>query len=557
MSSLKSREYYLNNAHDDDVSVLELTNAIIAGIISFNELTPIVPEAKFKAIQDKLTTNQKTQTPPLNTMPLNTRDYYIDNVDSTEDKELAEAIMAEIVSFDELQDTMMFSITEQLKVKDIMEIKATMNNAIESGSIKVLKLLLDRPNLPVEDRRKIESKIYELRQQAEIQELNDAKTVRELEVFINKYPDSKHLDEARAKIEQLKSKEEEERNKIIDEIVKRIHNENPKLIFDKYGEDVLKAVCDRINLNYEDVKNIKEVVLNSSGDRPESIDDIPEDSTQVFFWGIPSSGKSCALASIFNTIRKDYVLMDPEKGKIFGAPYRTSLSRIFNDEGVGYLPGSTAAFLNDTHYMNFELKNKNSNKSINLSFLEISGEIFKYFKELVHNEKEEIDPDLEPTLDLLNKILVSKNPKIHFFFIDYQQESDQRGKIGAWATQEDYLDAAATYFNNNKDIFRHQTLSIHIVITKADLMSGDDKKTEAEDFLYSKFGSFIERIKYLKKKNNISNPTVVFPFSIGDVYFNSMCKLNKEYPKIIVDKLLSEIKPQNQFCGFIKKIFNN
>jgi len=557
MSSLKSREYYLNNAQDDDVSVLELTNAIIAGIISFNELTPIVPEAKFKAIQDKLTTNQKTQTPPLNTMPLNTRDYYIDNVDSTEDKELAEAIMAEIVSFDELQDTMMFSITEQLKVKDIMEIKATMNNAIESGSIKVLERLLDRPNLPVEDRRKIESKMVDLRQHAEIQELNEAKSVRELEEFISKYPDSKHLNEVNTKIELLKIKEEKERNKIIDEIVRNIHNANPRLISDKYGEDVLKAVCDKINIDYEDVKNIRPVILDNSGDKPEDVIDIPEGYTDVFFWGLPSSGKSCAMASIFNTIRKEYAMMDPEKGKIFGAPYRISLSNIFNEVGVGYLPKGNAVLLNDTHYMNFALKNKNSKKSINLSFLEISGEIFKYFKTLAHNSNAEIPHQIEPTLELLHAILNSKNPKIHFFFIDYQQENDQKGKIGGLATQEDYLDAAATYFNNIKDIFKHQTLSIHIVITKADLIKGEDKKAEAEEFVYSKFGNFIERIKYLKKKNNISNPTVVFPFSIGDVYFNSMCKLNKEHPKIIVDKLLSEIKPQNQLCAFLKKIFNN
>jgi hypothetical protein len=557
MSSLKSKEYYLNNAQDDDVSVLELSNAIIAGIITFNELMTIVPEAKFKAIQYNLTNNQNTQTPPINTMPLNTRDYYIDNVDSTEAKELADAIMAEIVSFDELQDTMMFSITEQRKVRDIMEIKATMNNAIESGSIKVLERLLDRPNLPVDDRRKIETKIFELRQQAEIRELNEAKSVKELEEFINKYPDSKHLNEASAKIEQLKIKEEKERKKYIDDIVNNIHNANPKLIFEKYGEDVLKAVCDRINLNYDDVKNIRPVVLDNTGDKPEDVIDIAEGYTDVFFWGLPSSGKSCAMASIFNTIRKEYVMMDPEKGKIFGAPYRTSLSSIFNDEGIGYLPKGNAALLNDTHYMNFVLKNRNSNKSINLSFLEISGEIFKYFKKLAHNSNAEIPHEIEPTLELLNSILISKNPKIHFFFIDYQQESDQKGKIGSLATQEDYLDAAATYFNNNKDIFKHQTLSIHIVITKADLMKGDDKKAEAEEFVYSRFGSFIERIKYLKKKNNISNPTVVFPFSIGNVYFNSMCKLNKEHPKIIVDKLLSEVKPQNPIYVILKKIFNN
>jgi hypothetical protein len=548
----------LNNADNDDVSVLELTNAIIAGVITFNELMPIVTEAKFKAIQDKLTTNQTTQTPQFNTMPLNTRDYYIDNVDSTEAKELAEAIMAEIVSFDELQDTMMFSITEQRKVRDIMEIKATMKNAFESGSITVLKRLLDRPNLSVEDRRKIETKIFELRQQAEIQELNDAKTVRELEVFINKYPDSKHLNEARAKIQQLKSKEEEERNKIIDEIVRNIHNANPRLILDKYGENVLKAVCDRIKLSYDVVVNKYTPSLNTAGSKPENESDIPNNCTDVFFWGLPTSGKSCALASIFNTIKKEYGMLDPDESQIYGGPYRDSLSNVFNDAGVGYLPKGNGAFLEDTHYMNFSLKKRDSKEVVNLSFLEISGELFKYFYYLVHEIPFSLTSEAEATLELLHTVIKKKNPKIHFFFIDYNQEKEQEGEIGTKLSQEDYLKAAARYFNTNNDIFKHNTLSIHYVITKADLMDGSNKAEQANLFLDTKFGTFKQSIERVIHNNSITIQPEVFPFSIGKVYFNDICKLNRDDPRLIVEKLLSEIKPERKnWFAHLKKFLNN
>jgi hypothetical protein len=487
-------------------------------------------------------------------MSLKSKAYYLTHVSETEPQEIAEAIMAGVVSFEELQDTMDFSGKQQGVVRDLLSLKNAIGNAT---SVLELDDLLRRPNLPQEDRDKISQRILHLKAVEEEALFNFAKNVKDYQDFITKYPSSIFLRQAREKIEELSLSEKIEREKAINKILDNIHNEDVEVIRKKYGEETLKQICDRLNINYTDVLNIRDVKINNTGDKPQSVSQIPTDFTDVFFWGLPSSGKSCALASIFNTLKNEYVIIDPSIPQIFGRPYRVDLSGLFNKDGIGYLPQQTPINAIDTHYMPFVIKDRNSDKKINLSFFEISGEIFKLFKLLVDDTNATIHPNIQPTLDLLNTVLISPNPKIHFFFIDYQHEKNVENKVGIRESQEAFLDGAAQYFKRTHDIFRHHTLSIHIVITKADLLPKGDRKKEAENFLNENFGSFVEQIKLLKVENSIQNKTKVFPFSIGDVYFNSMCRLNPNDPKLIIETLLSEIKPKKKGWPSFGKILNS
>lgn len=493
-------------------------------------------------------------------MNLKSKAYYLTHVDETEAKELAEVIMAGIVSFEELQDTMCFTGSEQAKVRDLLVLKNAITNAIANAtSVLELDDLLRRPNLSEEDRNKISQRILELRVIEEETIFNSAETLKELETFLNRFPSSSRVPQVRLRIEELKQKAQQQNEVIINDILSRVHRENPKFIRERYGEEVLKEVCYRIGLEYNDVINMREVVLNNSGQKPTDLSDIPIDNTDVFFWGLPSSGKSCALASIFNTISQEYIMEEPPTKPIFGGPYRISLSGVFNDNGIGYLPKGNAADLEDTHYMPFVLTERKTGKSINVAFLEIAGEIYKYFMHLAYPDANNTIPDeIKPTLDLLNIILKSPNPKIHFFFIDYQQETDTSNNIGSITRQKDYLKAAATYFNHNFDVFKYNTLAIHLVITKSDLIPVQgDRNEQVKRFAYDKFGGFIAEIKNIKKRNNIKNKTFIFPFSIGEVYFNKICKLNSDDAKIIINKLLEEIESNNSWWKKLQRKLNN
>jgi hypothetical protein len=553
----KTREFYLNNAGDDDVSVAELAGAIIAGVVSLDELRyPLVPFNKWEAIQKHIQSNNHQKESP-SIMPLQSHEYYLENVESTEAKELAEAILAKIISFEDLQDTMLFSVSEQRKVRDILDSKSLVESTINNGSIPELESLLNRKSLSTDDKIRIEQRIIALQGEEEASAFNSATTVIKCEDFKKKYPNSKQIHLINDKINSFKIIEVNERKKLVDEILKNIHSKDTQDIVNEYGDDMLREICAAVELPYDKVRNIDKPRLYTTGLKPEKLNDIPENYTDVFFWGSPGCGKSCALAAIFKTIHSDtkYTMLDPSKHvKIYGRPYRESLTDIFNTDGIGYLPNRTP--IDDTHYMNFVLKDENSktSKKINISFFEVSGELFKYIRQLEEPD-DSLDPqiklEIEKPLNLLNLVLKSRNPKIHFFFIDYQKQMLDRDN-----SQLNYLNAAATYFNNNNDIFEKNTLAIHIVITKADLLPGDNKMEEAKKFYNETFGNFDRTIKERKSDNNIKTYTHVFPFSIGKVYFKSLCYLDTKDSKKIVDTLLGQIKTYDHFWRRVQKIFN-
>ena len=156
--------------------------------------------------------------------------------------------------------------------------------------------------------------------------------------------------------------------------------------------------------------------------------------------------------------------------------------------------------------------------------------------------------------------------KIHFFFIDYQYETKgTRDRHNL--TQENYLNAAASYFRDRLDIFKRKTDAVYVIVTKADQIksldtenqniSNEERTKIASDFLYDNFGNFMDFIKNRCKRDSIDFN--VKTFSIGDVYFKSICKLNYYYATNIIEDLLKRIDTvnENRFCNWITKIFNS
>jgi hypothetical protein len=324
-------------------------------------------------------------------------------------------------------------------------------------------------------------------------------------------------------------------------ILENPNDYTPDEIKSTCDNDTLAKLCDKINLdvdlvrNYTAFKDLEFVDL-----LPEVQEDVPLGYTDVFFWGLPSSGKTCALAALMYTMNKKYAFADAEIPVNFGTAYRNSLVNVFNNE-VAYLPPANP--IDKTQYMPFDLSYRNDNKGFRkISFFELSGELIKYIYDL-HNGTKHIGGErlrqVERAWKSLNIVLRSPNKKIHVFFIDYEK-SDRNEKI----TQEQYLSSAANYFNNKLDIFKEQTDGIYVVITKADRIEGDDKLEKARNYLKDGFNNFDQIMKARAKKSNI--PFKVKLFSIGDVYFKGICRVSTYYPENLIDSLLSRIKPEGE-----------
>ena len=190
-----------------------------------------------------------------------------------------------------------------------------------------------------------------------------------------------------------------------------------------------------------------------------------------------------------------------------------------------------------------------------ISFFELSGEVFKYFYEVVYNSQiiNDYDRDaIEKSFRTLDLLLNSNNQKIHFFFIDYNQETKHTADING-LTQSNYLEAAATYFRDRNNIFRKKTDAVYVIITKSDEIKGDDRMEIAKSFLQENFGSFMDVLKNQCQNNSVDFKVKLF--SIGDVYFKKICKVNRSYANDIIQDLLNRVKPSNN--NIFKKFFNS
>jgi hypothetical protein len=337
------------------------------------------------------------------------------------------------------------------------------------------------------------------------------------------------------------------------EIKQNINEYTPDEIIMKLSGNILNELCNELEIDPQIVLNYQAPPLRFN-DIPKSEKEIPLGYTDIFFWGIPSSGKTCALSAILSTIKKDYSMEEPDCEIKFGSTYRKSLVNIFHSDS-GYLPGRTNE--DRTQYMPFLFYKRGEKNKRRISFFELSGEVFKYFFERVNNSKIISDDDresIEHSFHSLELLLNSNNQKIHFFFIDYNQETkhtiDENG-----LTQDDYLSAAATYFRDRNDIFTKKTDAVYVVVTKSDEIKIDNttRALEAKSFLENNFGGFMDVLKNQCDKNSVYFDVKLF--SIGDVYFKKICKINRASSINIINDLLHRVKPisNNRFKDFFNR----
>lgn len=357
--------------------------------------------------------------------------------------------------------------------------------------------------------------------------------------YITAFPAGKHVDEAKEKItylEQARKTAQAERNRVLEKIKK-----NPNTYF----PDEIKEFLENGTLSETDLEECgiptdiietldeieqKQPRLNL-GNRPDAI---PEGYTEVYFWGIPGSGKTCALAAILSKAEKlGYlrIAIGP------GYDYMTQLKNIFVDENALLPPPSP---VDTTQYLPFTLKKDNEKYYRSISLIELSGEIFQCFY-CKNAGKQMPSQNHEDTFNSLLKFLNSRNRKIHFFFIDY---GNKNKKDPAGYTQSDYLSAASTFFNQHQ-IFKKNTDAIYVVLTKSDLMpcSESERVTKAKEYLTKdNFQAFINALKDSCRVNSINAGKLTFePFSLGKVYFQQICDFDGTTAENIINILIDRV----------------
>lgn len=248
---------------------------------------------------------------------------------------------------------------------------------------------------------------------------------------------------------------------------------------------------------------------------------ILEGRTDVFFFGIQGSGKSCIMASLIHYLT-DRGLVIENRDHLVGAKYRDQLGIDFK---YGILPQSTDE--NRMTYMPIELSNIDDNSKIHpLNIIEMSGEVFRKSYENGIDEK-------------LKRYLGTSNKKILFFVIDYNRHTNNLQYDGKRVDQNTLLTGVLT------DLDRFGTLNntdaIIVLITKSDLFPDSvNKKEYGENFIANHYALFKTNLLDLKEKYMRKSDFYVgfYPYSIGEVKFKDLVvKVNSESPEHVVSRI--------------------
>lgn len=527
----------------------------------------------------------------------------LDNVESYSADELVEFIRKGIVTFEELCEE-----TEgHFPAKVRKEVQEKLNgseeedwkNAQNSNDIKLLEQYLETyPNgSHREDARKLKAELQKRQDDKqtddEWQNVNK-NSIAALKEFCQNNPSSSHCKEAKRLINVL-GKEEFVGfdTQSLTKRIKRISTDNNlvnpreeifKVVTDSLDKDkisckdllsmiqgdnnilgswVVNSLLEKGYIDYADLTSIgidrrfiTHLIEGSSRHGfliPEKLEKINKLSTEVYFWGIPSSGKSCALGAILSVAKSGVVAksmtMDND---CQGYGYMTRLSSIFQSNGeVCTLPDSTSIYA--TYEMGFDLADTND-RTHPLTCIDLAGELMRCMYK--SDAGEYIGEDEVEALDTLTRILIdnrTKNRKIHFFVLEYGAEDREYEGL----KQDAYLDGALRYIERT-GIFKSDTDAIYLMITKVDKAKANGKQLEEilRKYISDTYQGFYNGLKRICRKYEINNGEVeIIPFSLGKVCFQDYCLVDNKSAKGVVSKILQRSKGFQEGKGakFLKK----
>ena len=512
----------------------------------------------------------------------------LDNVAEYSAEQLVEYIQQGIVNFDELvKDTDgEFDAVKRKKVKELLDHadELAWERVQNEHTIETAQWYLDTfPNGAYRSQaRSIKAEIEKQKEDEYIQTttddawiLVDKNSSESLREFVKNFPNSNHVEEANKLINQLLYDEIMGVN--ADTLVSQIHNfqTDKNLTIEQKDNNIIDAIEDYIKGNkitkndflvkLSDDHNLlssgvvkrlinQGIILTSDllnlgiekafiqrmfkGDSaitfrtPEKLDRIHKQSTEIYFWGIPSSGKSCALGAILSVAASGRIAksMDPDTSSQ-GYGYMTKLIDLFQNGEIGTLLEGTPV---DSFYeMGFDLVDK-ENRIHPITCIDMAGELMRcMYKENAGDPM--YDSDIE-MLDTMTKVLIdnrSTNRKMHVFVIEYGAEDRKYEGL----PQKVYLEGAVSYIKDT-GIFKKDTDAIYIMITKAD-KAKNNSPSFFNQYINDKYLGFFNGLEQICKDNEINKGHVEkLAFSLGDVCFQNFCKFDARPAENVVNLIL-------------------
>lgn len=415
--------------------------------------------------------------------------------------------------------------------------------------------------------------------------IKNAGDIKLLEAFKEKYPNTSHLFELNKLITAEKNKEHsrkkspiilksminkansaEDVSKIIQvllenktitigmllELIRQDHN----LLSSAACNDIIsRGILNRNDLSKCGIDNgfINKMLTNARSQNFEParpLQTIAEPCTEVYFWGIPFSGKTCALGAILSAAKNGLAArsMIPDNS-CQGFGYMNRLSTIISPGRICRLPGGTP--VTSTYEMRFDLEDQ-EHKIHHVACIDLAGELFTCM--FMKDAGEQMRDDQKQALETLHNILLenrSNNRKIHFFVIEYGAEK----RIYNGLPQAEYLNSAAAHLNSI-GLFDSNTDAIYVLISKVDNASYEGSLEEhLLKYMTKNYLGFYNNLLLICKEHGINRGRVkIVPFSIGNVCFKDYCQFDATSATKMVDLLVRYSCFEKQ--GFWQKILS-
>ena len=312
-----------------------------------------------------------------------------------------------------------------------------------------------------------------------------------------------------------------------------------KVIRGRVSADEIKANINSGNFSFDDLLDagINDRVVNSLKHYCNSnritmfrnINQLPpmeEGRTDVYFVGVPGSGKSTMLSGLLNLANRKGVLM-PDVYNNDGSIYQTQL---ISDLNRGVLPNATAS--GSYNYVALSLKDDDGAKHP-FNIVEVPGE---NYVNMFNNG------DVSEFLNYIS----NSNKKILIFVIDSLAHDTGYNDSNSQLDQNLVYVNIVNMFKSNGIL--DQTDAIYLVANKFDAIkesryatnnSNDDAL--ALDFLQDEFRNLIENCKDAREECKNKFKIKVLPFSIGNVSYTSIIdNFNREYSEVVIDNLIED-----------------
>lgn len=278
--------------------------------------------------------------------------------------------------------------------------------------------------------------------------------------------------------------------------------------------------------------------------------------TEVYFWGIPSSGKTCALGAILSAASNGkgakYLKGESDKCNDYG--YMTQLKALFKKDGkIKVLPKGTPT--TSTYEMGFSLVDKKG-RHHPITCVDLAGELLKIMWKA--QSKKELQKEEQEVLARVHNMLVDNrtvNRKMHFFVIEYGAEDRKYEGMA----QADILDSATDYIQSTK-ILEKDTDAIFILVTKVDKLKlkGPQLYDKLRGYLKEYYEGFYGRLDEICRKNYINGGKVdPIPFTLGQVCFQDYCKFDDKCAEFVVETIIkrSFVSDETDSSSFLGKLW--